>query len=65
MPNDGFKRKADAALEVCVRHEVTNYGEAVDVMADSSPFGVWLRRAIVDDYGNEVMSARGDQLPPS
>jgi hypothetical protein len=30
-------------------------GELIDVIAASSPFGLWLRRAVIDDFGNEVM----------
>jgi hypothetical protein len=40
------------------RAVTTDQGELVEVVADSSPSGVWLRRAVVDDYGNEVMPNR-------
>lgn len=39
------------------RHRMVadDQGELVDIVADSTPFGLWLRRAVVDDYGDEVM----------
>jgi len=41
--------------------ELTNdHGELVEVVADSTPFGLWLRRAVVDDFGCEVMPASPD-----
>jgi hypothetical protein len=52
MSEDINRRAANDAY--LLRAVTDDRGQVIGIAADSTPFGDWLRRPVVDDYGNEV-----------